>query len=142
MCHSFLIHLSADEHRGYFLVLAIINSAAMNIGVHVSLSDLVSSRSAQEWECLSYGRTSICLIMCRIVCVSVNNLLVYYRMLCYLHCLLHCYIQSLVQYSNIVQYFSLNVPLIRWFCIPLKIIKYSHMKYEMSLIENNFVWNL
>ena len=43
MYHSFLIHLSADGHLGCFHVLAIINSALMNIGVHVSLSDLVSS---------------------------------------------------------------------------------------------------
>ena len=43
MYHSFLINLSADGHLGYFHVLAIINSAVMNIGVHVSLSDLVSS---------------------------------------------------------------------------------------------------
>ena len=42
MYHSFLIHLSADGHLGCFHVLAIINSAVMNIGVHVSLSDLVS----------------------------------------------------------------------------------------------------
>ena len=42
MYHSFLIHLSVDGHLGCFHVLAIINSAAMNIGVHVSLSDLVS----------------------------------------------------------------------------------------------------
>ena len=42
MYHSFLIHLSADGHLGCFQVLAMINSAAMNIGVHVSLSDLVS----------------------------------------------------------------------------------------------------
>ena len=43
MYHSFLIHSSADGHLGCFYVLAIINSAVMNIGLHVSLSILVSS---------------------------------------------------------------------------------------------------
>ena len=43
MYHSFFIHSSVDGHPGCFHVLGVVNSAAMNIGVHVSFSVLVSS---------------------------------------------------------------------------------------------------
>ena len=43
MYHNILIHLSPDGQIDCFHVLAIVNSAVMNIGVHVSLSILVSS---------------------------------------------------------------------------------------------------
>ena len=57
MYHSFLIHSSADGHLGCLHVLAMINSAAMNIGVHVSHSDLVSS------VCMPMKRCSTSLII-------------------------------------------------------------------------------
>ena len=50
MYHSFLVHSSADGHLGCFHVLAMINSAAMNIEVHVSLSDLVSLEPWFFWS--------------------------------------------------------------------------------------------
>ena len=43
MYHGFFIHSSVNGHLGCFHVLAIINSAEMNNGIHVSISILISS---------------------------------------------------------------------------------------------------
>ena len=71
MYDSFLIHSSAEGHLGCFHVLAIINSAAMNTGVHVSLSDLISS------VCMPRSGIALCVCVCECcmlyVCVCVYS---------------------------------------------------------------------
>ena len=56
MYHIFFIHSSVDGHLGCFHILAIVNSAAMNIGVHVSFRTMFFSAYMPRSEIAgSYG---------------------------------------------------------------------------------------
>ena len=44
MYHTFFIHFSIDGHLGYFQALAIVNSAAMNIRMHVKTKAISNLR--------------------------------------------------------------------------------------------------
>ena len=50
--YQIFVHSSVDGHLGCLHVLAIVDSAAMNIGVHASFGIMVFLwLYAQEWEC-------------------------------------------------------------------------------------------
>ena len=56
-----LLHSSVDGHLGCFHVLAIVNSAAVNIGVYVSFPRIVSSRYITKRGIAgSYGSKASC----------------------------------------------------------------------------------
>ena len=78
MYHCFLIHSSVDGHLGCFYVLAIVNSAAMNTRVHVSLSILVLEKTLESpLDCkeIQQVHSEGCLFTLLIVSFVVQKLL-------------------------------------------------------------------
>lgn len=54
--HVFFIQSSADGHLGCFHVLAVVNSATINIGVHASFQITVfCGEMPRRWVATSYG---------------------------------------------------------------------------------------
>ena len=57
MYHSFFSHSYVSGHLGCFHVLAIVSSAAMNIGIHVSFSCLENPMDREAWQAIVHGVT-------------------------------------------------------------------------------------
>ena len=57
--YEIFIHSSVDGHLGCFHVVVIVNSAAMNIGVHVFFPTMVFSRYTPRSWIVLFGETSI-----------------------------------------------------------------------------------
>ena len=55
--HGFCIHSSVARHLGCFHVLAIVNSAAMNTGVHIPFKLFFSKYMPRSWIDGSYGNS-------------------------------------------------------------------------------------
>ena len=70
MYHVFLIHSSVDGHLGCIYVLDIVNSAAMNAGVHVSFwtmffsGYMLRSGIAGPCACMHAKLLQACLTLC------------------------------------------------------------------------------
>ena len=59
MYHNFLIHSFADGHLGCFQYLAIVNCAAMNIGVHRFFCEQAIVTVLTQWSGIHFSRALV-----------------------------------------------------------------------------------
>ena len=75
MYYIFFIHFSAEGRVGCFYSLAIVNSAAMNIGVHIFFQIMVFSRYEGEGEVAQSCPTLCDPVDCNLLGFSIHGIL-------------------------------------------------------------------
>ena len=74
MYHNFFIHPSVDGHLGCFCVLAVVDSAAVNIGVRVSFGIMVFSGSVPGSRITrSFGSAVFSFLICDTTYLEENS---------------------------------------------------------------------
>ena len=90
MCHIFFIHSSVDGYLGCFHVLAFINSASVNIGVHVSFKSMVfSGYMHRSGIAEPYGSSLFSFLF---VCLFIYSFILFLVMLGLCCCMCMCFL--------------------------------------------------
>ena len=134
MYHNFFTHSSVDGHLGCFHVLAIVNSAGMNNGMHLSFSILVSLGYIPRGGIAgSYGAFSPSFL---------RNLHTIFHSGCInLHSHWQCksvpFSPHLLQHLLFINWLAILTS-VRWYLIVMLI----YISLIMSNVENFFMWLL